>query len=376
MNFKKYFHVAIQNPFTCLYAGFHLLRRYIPFEYKLLNGYSISPDLVTILITNRCNFKCSFCASNSLQESAPRRDELSTQEIKNLIDQLTSFKPSIYFNGGEPFLRKDIFELINYVKQKKMIAALTTNGSMLTAKNIDMLIDSRLDFLSVSIDGPEEYHDNVRGYKGAFRKATEGLKLLVKRRNERKLRIPHIRLASIMSHENIENSRYILQLANDIPVDELAFGNLMFYTPQVVEAQSRFCKKKKTGGNHILGLEVPNDYKFKIDIKRIKKFVKEAPNISRIPIYFAMHNINDTIEDYYSLKYPSIKSRCLSPWYSAVIEPNGDLTPCQGYVVGNIREKRFRTIWNNKKMLKFRQVRKKHQPPACFRCLEGQRIVF
>jgi len=370
-------YTAYKNPQASLVASFHLLRRKIRLEYYFLNNYSICPDFITILITKRCNFKCKRCSSQSPKYTTnfkQSQQELTTEEIKNLINQVAYFKPVIYFCGGEPTLRQDLFELIKYIKNKNLITAFTTNGSLMNDKVCNEILDSGLDFFSVSIDGHEEYHDRVRGFNGAFNKVTNGLRALVRIKKDRDRILPHIRIASIVDIDKLENSKYVLDLANEIRVDEVAFGNLMFYTKEAEDKQKKFIEEHNTGGE-MIGLAIEDDSIFSRDIDKIQDFSNYSKKYSNIPVSFVPDNID--FENYFAArKYPSKKSKCFTPWFSATIMPNGDVVPCQEYVVGNIREEKLLDIWNNEKMKRFRYYRKKGPMPACFRCNEGQDIKF
>jgi len=379
VNFKKYFWVALNNSLsTNLWAAVHLLRHKVPIEYYLGSGFSFFPDLVTILVTLRCNLKCAGCSSESPQKTLEFKtrglNELTAEEIKKFIGQISSFKPAIYFNGGEPTLRKDLFELMNYAKKKGLVTVLTTNGSFLTPEAIHQILDSRLDFFSISLDGPAEYHDEKRGVPGTFLKATTGLKTLIKEREKRKQKFPRIRIASIVNPERLENSKYILDFANDLGVDELAFGYLMFYTKEAKRKQREFMDKYATGGEEMIGLEIDDRYCFTYDRKKLESFL-ELVKRSHVPVVFVPPGVNPEMFFDTSL-WPAKKSRCFSPWFSLTIMPNGDVSPCRGYVVGNIEKEHFLKIWNNEKMRTFRKMRKKTPFPACFRCGEGQDIKF
>ena len=81
-------------------------------------------------ITRTCNLNCIHCYSAS--DNKRYEGELSTDEAKHLIDQLGEFGvPSILFSGGEPLMRKDIFELIGYASGRNIRTVLSTNGTII-----------------------------------------------------------------------------------------------------------------------------------------------------------------------------------------------------------------------------------------------------
>lgn len=110
------------------------------------------------------------------------KQELTTDEAKDLIDQAQKMGVSIIaFTGGEPLLRKDVFELIEHVDPKRAIPLLFTNGQYLTEENVRKLAKAGLYSAFVSIDSPfPEEHDKLRGMPGLFNAAMEGIDRLKK----------------------------------------------------------------------------------------------------------------------------------------------------------------------------------------------------
>jgi radical SAM protein with 4Fe4S-binding SPASM domain len=129
---------------------------------------------------NSCNLTCSHCLVNS----SPKEDNgLSTETIKKLIDEAVALGTTrFYFTGGEPFIRKDIFGLIDYVcNHKKAELIILTNGTLLKGEAIERLqnIDKELLKVQVSLDGSRpEINDPLRG-KGSFNLIIEGIKNIV-----------------------------------------------------------------------------------------------------------------------------------------------------------------------------------------------------
>ncbi len=106
------------------------------------------------------------------------RKELSTEETKKLINDAQKLGVTIIaFTGGEPTLRKDLFELITHVNKKKAMPVMFTSGQFLTHENVEKLSEAGLysSFLSIDSPNPEE-HNKLRGMPGLFETAIEGIK--------------------------------------------------------------------------------------------------------------------------------------------------------------------------------------------------------
>ncbi|MBT9438656.1 MAG: 12,18-didecarboxysiroheme deacetylase [Desulfobacterales bacterium] len=126
-------------------------------------------------ITRRCNLKCVHCYAHAKDQVFD--NELTTEEGKNLIDDLSQYKvPVLLLSGGEPTIRKDLPELAAYAIEKGMRAVISTNGTLITQQMARVLKDIGLSYVGISLDGMEKIHDRFRGVKGAFRSALEGIK--------------------------------------------------------------------------------------------------------------------------------------------------------------------------------------------------------
>lgn len=138
-----------------------------------ITDYKI-PLLAYILVTNRCNLNCVYCFSNA---NKTEDLDIPLEKTYSIIDQLKECGTIlITITGGEPCLRKDIGDIVNYVSQRGMMVELVTNGINFE-KNLDAM--KKLDFLAISVDGNEEVHDRNRG-RGSFKIAIKALKLAKK----------------------------------------------------------------------------------------------------------------------------------------------------------------------------------------------------
>ncbi|HPU29188.1 MAG TPA: 12,18-didecarboxysiroheme deacetylase [Syntrophorhabdaceae bacterium] len=127
-------------------------------------------------MTKRCNLRCIHCYAQAEHEGY-EGNELTTAEGKKLIDDLATFGvPVILFSGGEPLLRKDLPELVDYAVKKGLRAVISTNGTLISRKMAKIFSDSGLSYIGVSLDGIGDANDAFRGKKGAFEKALNGIR--------------------------------------------------------------------------------------------------------------------------------------------------------------------------------------------------------
>ncbi len=126
-------------------------------------------------VTRRCNLHCVHCYSKSQDIDYP--GELTTEQGKALIDDLAEFGvPVLLFSGGEPFRRKDIFELTAYSISKGLRTVFSTNGTLITPEIARRLKELGVSYVGISLDGMKETNDRFRGMKGAFDLAMQGIK--------------------------------------------------------------------------------------------------------------------------------------------------------------------------------------------------------
>ncbi|WNC68353.1 heme d1 biosynthesis radical SAM protein NirJ [Thalassotalea nanhaiensis] len=127
-------------------------------------------------LIRRCNLQCKHCYSTSLDIEF--KDELSTEQIKATIDDLKVAQvPVLILSGGEPLLRPDIYEITAYAKAKGFYVALSTNGTLINEENIEKIKAADYQYVGISIDGLEEFHDEFRRQKGSFKTSMHALKL-------------------------------------------------------------------------------------------------------------------------------------------------------------------------------------------------------
>jgi len=129
-------------------------------------------------VTRSCNLNCKHCRAAS--HLGPYPGELSTEKCLQVIDDIASMsRPVIILTGGEPLLRPDIFEIAAYGTGKGLRMVMATNGTLVDEGTVRRMIDSGIQRVSISIDGPDaESHDDFRAEPGAFVGAMRGIEVM------------------------------------------------------------------------------------------------------------------------------------------------------------------------------------------------------
>ncbi|MBN1637260.1 MAG: radical SAM protein [Deltaproteobacteria bacterium] len=137
-----------------------------------------APYILAWEVTKACNLNCVHCRASATNKTDPQ--ELSTREGFALLDDLVNFGTKmVILSGGEPLLRKDIFEFAHHGTSLGLRMTLATNGSLITPAVVRQIKDSGIVRVSISLDGvSSDTHDKFRGVQGAFDQALRGVRIL------------------------------------------------------------------------------------------------------------------------------------------------------------------------------------------------------
>lgn len=208
------------------------------------------PLFISWQITNRCNARCKYCD----YWKYPEDKELTTQDIFWIIDELARLGTrAISFTGGEPLVRDDIGQIINYTAAKGITSKINSNGFLIKNK-IDELV--KVSQVNLSFDGPQDIHDCIRG-NGSYKAIFEAVSLLSK--NKKKMAFH-----TVISKYNYSVIDFILEKCHEAgvgtffqPATELYLlkKDSNFHSidkDNFNKAISLLLKKKKEGNKHIL----------------------------------------------------------------------------------------------------------------------------
>lgn len=332
--------------------------------YKLGNGFAFPLLKVGLELTYQCNLRCVFCFQKE-QKGKKEDHELSADEFVNLISQIPR-TTIITFTGGEPFVKKDALAIVKYALEKHG-CNIITNGVMLTEEHIQTFVDKRLLLLGVSIDGIGQYHDELRGMKGAYDKIMGNLRLLREYKNRKKTRYPLLDIKTVVTQENIDMLEDIYQGALDTGADfftvsPLKVTNIQFQTNFIEDLKDRRLWSPPSVEPYI----DPNTLVQKIS-NIMEKSRKRKIKIRLYPTTRGAEGMQTHFDN--AKKLIERYKPCLIPWSGLQISPTGDAYPCIAYKIGNVRESGLMSLWNSAKFRGFRkQLRAAGLFPGCAGC--------
>lgn len=296
-------------------------------EYrKELYSKPILKDLF-LEVTSRCNAFCEHCGSNCGNNIV--QDEISKEKLMEALLDISEHYDAneiiLNVTGGEPLMRKDLFEIMGYASNLGFRWGMTSNGILINDDILKKMNDTKMRTVSISLDGLKETHEQFRRVPNSFDKIIENIKKLQKVPS-----IEIVQVTTVVNKKNISELDLIYQLLIDLKIDSWRVIN--------VDPIGR----AKNNKNILL----END-----DYKYLFNFIKEKRNEHIMNIeYGCSHYLDLTLEKELRDTYFS----CVAGLYVASILSNGDIFICPNverrneFIQGNIKNDKFSYVWENK----------------------------
>lgn len=276
-------------------------------------------------ITDKCNLKCIHCYSSE------QNKELTTNDVYHILNMLYEAGVGmIDFGGGEPLLRKDIFDIISYSKSLGFYTSISTNGILLNDAYVKRLKALGIDHICISLDGAKaEIHDHVRNKKGTYEKTIRGIKNCVNASI-------NTQISTVFMKSNLEELVDIYNLLDLLNVDG-------WYIYDFVPA----------GRGKELQKEVLDPKQRKDLFARLQDLAFSSRMSLKPYPYSVTINSACGTDTYFYKKYGKLTELfkgCLSARWVCHISSNGDLHPCHllPHKLGNLKQEAFEDIWFNK----------------------------
>ena len=260
------------------------------------------PPYITFELVNRCNFKCIMCPATYLKE---KKKHMDFELFKKAVNEISQYGSLVRFIGySEPLLYERIKDAIKYVKEKKLLLHITTNGSLLKDDIMETIINFKADSIIFSFQGfTEEEYCFMRNSKSAsYEKVIDNIKALYKRKKKK----PHIKITTTITERDSRKEDFIKSHFD--------------YTDEI----------QITGFTHFIHIErifKEKNIWNKLGIKKPEK----------------VKNIN-----------------CVIPGYELIIKEDGNVYPCCGSFtrelkIGNIKNKKIIDLWHSDEAYKIRK---------------------
>ena len=249
-----------------------------------------SPLSISWNITYRCNLKCGYCGAWEKKVK-----ELSTKKVFAIIDEFINMGTKfIKFSGGEPLLREDLGQIIDFCKRKKLYVLLNSNGTLVKKEQEKL---KGVKEIQLSLDGPPQINDAIRG-RGVHDKVIEAVKIC-------KDRNISVILSTVISKYNISHIPYILDIAKEYKIG-------VYFQPVDQNLSSNSPKDIK-----LLFAPENSDYK-----KIIRYLIEEKKKNNKF-----ISNSLAGLKHLYHWPVPR-PVKCLMNLICCVIEPDGKMFVC------------------------------------------------
>lgn len=304
---------------------------------------------------NRCNCRCLMCDIWRIRQVR----EITATDLEPHMESLRELKVRwIVFSGGEPLLHSNLASMARMLRAEGIRLTLLTAGLLLErhAENVAQWIDD----IIVSIDGPPEVHDAIRGVPAAFARLANGVRKIRDLRPEMPV---HGRCT--VQKRNFRHLRNTVQATVEMGLSSISFlaadvNSEAFNRPLAWPMDRRSAVAVDASEVEDLAFEIEAlvvDCRQEIE----SGYVSEPPEkLRRIVRHFRA--ILGQVEP----KAP----RCNAPWVSAVVEADGTVRPCFFHrPIGNLREGTLAGILNGKEAVEFRRLLDVANNPVCQGCV-------
>lgn len=284
------------------------------------------PYAVMFELTYKCNLNCRHCYVVRDTDGT----ELSTEEVKNIIDQLAEMSTFfLAFTGGEIFTREDLFEIARYAKRKGFLITFMTNGTLTTPEKIEEIKKLKPVKFEFSLYGATpKTHDLVTQVKGSFERTVEAIRGLTEQGIE-------VTVKTLLMNLNIQEYKEMEALI------------------ETLGARPRLNPGLAPGRN---GSSEPLQYDLSFE---------------EMVAYLPEEN-DDAMLSYLSEKRSSERFICKAGKAGCCISPDGTVYPCimMPMAVGNLREKSFKEIWHTEPGYELKRLRNVTSAdlPTCSKC--------
>lgn len=307
--------------------------RFIFSETPLSGECLAAPSRIYLELTRGCNLRCRTCLNSS---GRPLEGELTLSEIHDVIaelDRIGTFE--VRFTGGEPTVHPDFFDIVEYTRRKGLYVSLATNGVYREAGFRDRVVGAGIDWFRVSLDGPEDVNDYIRG-KGSFAETIRTIETISKTTDAR------LTISTVIGRYNANRfgefieliSPYRLESISTLPLRPTGRASKLLVDQMLTRREWNSLAKEVFRLKKTFGIPIKLDY----DIADPNRRVSE---------------IDRLVETEHSCA-AGIEGACISPigdFYGCGYSPASDLTADPSdrdlFLAGNIRHRSIIEIWRD-----------------------------
>lgn len=333
------------------------------------------PKAVSFTLTNQCNLRCRMCGQWSEEgyirnRTGPKKRALELSDWVRLADEAAAHQVGcIMIRGGEPFVFPGIIELLEHIQRLGLFVAIDSNGTLLADYAEDIVRIGHL-HITISMDGPEAIHDEVRGIKGCFQQIRKSVQRLSEIEAKEGRTISKA-LCFVISPWSVRGLGEMPDVARSLGIDTIAIVPYYYVPNAVGHAYEKVLKEQWNcpafswrGFHHeSSGMDLDE---FKRQLAKYKASLKDLHDYPYMA--FSEQEYQAWFSD---AQTPVGPTTCNNVERLVDIQPNGDANFCvdfPDYTIGNVQESSLEALWNGERARHFREFRRTTPLPICFRC--------
>jgi len=311
--------------------------------------------ILIIFPHSRCNCRCVMCDIWRIRQVR----EITEDDLRPHLASLRELKVRwIVLSGGEPLMHSDLTSLSRLCRAEGVRITLLTAGMVL--ESCAATVSESMDDVIVSIDGPPEIHDQIRGIPGAYRRLQRGIQAV----RELRPRMP-IHGRCTIQKNNFCDLRNTVRAAHELNLNSLSF--LAVDTTSNAFNRPDGWPQERQVRVDLDDVEADGlDREIEVLIRECREelesgFVVEKPDkLRRIALHFRAR----------LGQLQAMAPRCNAPWVSAVVESDGTVRPCFFHrAIGNIHDRPLADVVNSNEALDFRRHLNVSTNPICRNCV-------
>jgi len=355
-----------------------LLRQALPFVTSRA-GKSRPPLTLYWSVNSVCNLYCKMCDVGTANKASNffanlridgKLHEIKIEKFRSVIDEVAPFKPAISITSTEPLMYKPLGDAVTYARSRGLEVVVTT-GAYTLPQRAEELAEAGLSRLVVSIDGPPEVHNRIRGRKDTFERAADGIRLFreaaVKRGATAEILVNHT-----TSNLNFDSLAAFYEAVVVLPIDRINFNYMNFVTEDMAARHNA-----RWGDHYKATVNCLNEFTqpAAVDVDVLHRQVEAVKALDRdrgIAAFFPEYSPEQLRRYFHNPGEFMGNTRCMVNWFIAEIIASGEVIPytrCYHVPFGNINEQPFLEIWNGSAARAWRQtLRAERRFPACTRC--------
>lgn len=319
---------------------------------------SLKPDVKKIYIepTTNCNYSCITCIRHSWGDDLSHMPWPVFEKVRKDMAELPHLK-TIHFGGfGEPLSHPQIIDMIASCKEMGYCVEMITNGSLLTSQVATQLIDAGLDWIFISLDGPDEDCFSRIRPGASFDDVTRNIRMLQALKKERNKQSPQLGIEFVATKTNFSKLPIMRGIVDELGANRFIISNVLPYHESMKDEIMYDGNINMEGfGWESPLLSIKASPNFQLRTQRRCKFIEDKAlvithqgNVS--PCYAFMHNYKCYIFG---------RSKAMS-----------------AHSFGNVSQRSLREIWQDPQYAVFRWTARNAHYPSCIDCQQADGCIM